>query len=293
MATTGSENHETRGRERRRQCRKNVVEHQLVTVELGDGQTAILVDLSADGFALQPFLPIKLGTQIRFEFDLPRGFGRIHGFGTVVWVGRTGRVGIRFAHLAERSSANLERWLGMKEDPIGDAIRNLTQASQHKTADSATPGTENSPSISDDLDFDTALALVVERACTATRATGAALILAGPSGFVCRASVGTAPEPGTQVDLDSGLTAQCLREGTTVNCPDATTDPRVNAAARDHLKLRSILAVPIQVDHEVIGAIEVLCSRVGAFNDRDIAKLEQLAELAADLDPESLEVIRD
>lgn len=292
MASTSVDTQNMTGKERRRHCRKNVVDRQLVTVDLGDGQTAILVDLSAEGFALQPFLPIKMGTQIRFEFDLPRGFGRIHGLGTVVWVGRTGRVGIRFGHLAERARKHLEHWLSANEDPIGDAMRNFKLQAEQRSAAAASITGETivpaCPEDSEELDLDSALTLIAERACTATRATGAALILGGASGFTCRASVGTAPDPGTPVALDGGLTGECLRIGMTVNCRDAMADSRVNPAAREHMKLRSILAVPVLQHGNVIGAIEVLCSRPEAFSDRDVAKLEQLANITSKLDFEEI-----
>lgn len=287
MALTTVESQNASGKERRRSCRKNVVDRQLVTVDLGDGQTAILVDLSAEGFALQPFLPMKLGTQTRFEFDLPRGFGRINGLGTVVWVGRSGRVGIRFGHLAERARKHLENWLAVNDDPIGDAMRTFKLQAEEHALMAPAAGEESGPPVdadSDELDMDAALALIAERACTATRATGAALILGEASDFTCRASVGTAPEPGTPVALDSGLTGECLRLGVTVNCRDAMTDHRVNAAAREHMKLRSILAVPVLQHGSVVGAIEVLCSRPEAFSERDVAKLEQLADITSKLD---------
>jgi GAF domain-containing protein len=69
-----------------------------------------------------------------------------------------------------------------------------------------------------------------------------------------------------------------------VNCRDAMTDHRVNAGAREHMKLRSILAVPVLQHGNVVGAIEVLCSRPDAFSERDVAKLEQLAEITSKLD---------
>lgn len=285
IASNTVDNQKKTGSERRRHCRKNVVDRQLVTVDLGDGQTAILVDLSAEGLALQPFLPIKMGTQIRFEFDLPRGFGRIHGLGTVVWVGRTGRLGIRFEHLAERSRKHLDHWLSVNDDPIGDAMRTFKLQADQRAATTMV-GESGAPAITDseEMDMETALALIAEHACTVTRATGAALILGGASGFTCRASLGTAPDPGTHVPLDASLTGECLRMGVTVHCPDAMTDCRVNPTAREHLKLRSILAVPVLQDGQTVGAIEVLCSRPEAFNERDVAKLEHLADITARLD---------
>lgn len=278
MAALDSGTHNGKGgRERRRFFRKNVVERQLVTVDLGGGLSGILVDVSEDGIAIQPFLPLRVGTALPFEFDLPRGCGRVSGDGVVMWTGRTGRAGIRFARLSQRSWNHLERWLKDAQDPLGEMLQTLKM--QREQGMAAIADVSHDPA--EELDADTALSLITERACTITRASGAALILASPAGFSCRASVGTAPDVGATVQLDSSLTGECLRMGVTIKCGDAMTDGRVNAGAREQLNIRSILAVPVLLKKQVIGALEVLSPRPEAFTERDVRRLEQLAEIAA------------
>jgi hypothetical protein len=100
--TTGSDNGE-KHRERRRFDRKEVFGRQLITVELGEGRAAILIDISEDGIAVQPIRPLKLGTRLKLDFPLPTDAGYIRGQGEVVWVSRNGRAGIRFSHLTQRA----------------------------------------------------------------------------------------------------------------------------------------------------------------------------------------------
>src|SRR5512142_3539534 len=110
-----------RGRERRRHHRGNVVDRQMVTVELGGGRTGILIDLSESGMAVQPFLPVPAGTELEFHFDLPRGAGRIAGKGTVNSAARTGRIGVQFDHLSDRSATHLRDWLKITRDPFASS----------------------------------------------------------------------------------------------------------------------------------------------------------------------------
>jgi hypothetical protein len=272
---SNSKEHGKSGSERRHFRRKNIVDRQLVTVDLADGRTGILIDISEEGIAIQPFLPIRVGTQVRFEFDLPRDGGRVSGHGVVMWAGRTGRTGIHFGRLSQRSWNNLERWLNAAQDPLEKAIRN-SKMSKEQQAVSANPDEHGA----EELDVETALNLIAERACTATRAEGAALILGGPAGFICRASVGNAPEPGVKVPLEHTITGDCLRQGLTVHCVDASADKRVNGVALEQLKVRSILVVPVLLDGQVIGALEVLAAHPQAFTERDVRRLEQLADIA-------------
>jgi len=78
-------------------------------------------------------------------------------------------------------------------------------------------------------------------------ADGIALAYAVNGSMVCRASCGNhAPPVGTPVNLNSGIGAQCLREGKTVTCSDTETDPRVNKNVCRAIGVRSMLAAPLR-----------------------------------------------
>lgn len=274
MNDLGADKTKRGGRERRRFHRRNVVDRQMVTVELGGGRTGILIDLSENGMAVQPFLPIPAGTELDFHFDLPRGAGRISGKGTVNSATRTGRVGVQFLQLTDRSSTHLQEWLKVTRDPfaVSEATASVPLA-PHSVPSGSGPN--------DELDTESALAMIADRARSVTRSEGAAIIVAGPTGFVCRASSGKAPATGTPAAADGSLTGECLRLGVTVMCEDTAADARVNPMACEHLKVRSVLVVPLVLDGAVSGALEVLSSASNAFTEKDVARLEQLADIAS------------
>lgn len=263
---------EKSGRERRRFRRKSILNRHLVTVELGDGRAAILIDVSEDGIAVQPMRPLKLGTIMKVEFALPRGAGFIQGQGQVVWAGRTGRAGLRFVHLTQRSWCDLDRWLRVVEDPLAEAIKNFNNRSEN--------GDDAEAEESDRLDLQTVLDLITERACTATNADGAALVIESAGEFVCCSNVGDAPQIGTLVKPHS-ITGQCMRHGVSIICGDIYSDLRANVAGEPYTA--SIVVVPIFAESRIIGGIIALSARKDAFTERDIGRLKRLAEIASKL----------
>jgi hypothetical protein len=276
--TTGSETGDKQdsGRERRRFNRKEVFSRQLVTVELGEGRAAILIDISEDGIAVQPIRPLKLGTRLKLDFALPGAAGYIRGQGEVVWVGRTGRAGIRFFHLTQRAWCDLDRWLRVVEDPIAEAIKNF---SARKHVDEAAPeGAE--PERGERLDLQTVLDLITERACTCTNADGAAFVLESASEFVCCSTVGDAPDIGVLVKPQS-LTGESLRHGVSLICGDIHADARANLDGDPYAS--SVLVVPILAESQIIAGIVALSAKKEAFAERDASRLKRLAEIASGL----------
>jgi TonB family protein len=130
---------------------------------------------------------------------------------------------------------------------------------------------------SQDLALDLVLNQIVEQACLATGATGAAIALTRNGEMVCRATTGrTAPDLGVRLD-NAGFSAECLRIGTLQRCDDTETDPRVDAAACRLLGVRSILVVPLWYWGEFVGIFEIFSPRPNAFGERDEQTLQALA----------------
>ena len=76
----------------------------------------------------------------------------------------------------------------------------------------AAGGGRMSPELSAGLALDVVLNEIVEQACRATGATGAAVILERDGEMVCRASTGgNAPELGARLSREPGLTAECIK----------------------------------------------------------------------------------
>jgi TonB family protein len=135
-----------------------------------------------------------------------------------------------------------------------------------------------SAEISADLALEIVLNEIVEQACLATGATGAAIVLVREGEMVCRASSGAnAPELGAPLSGESGLTAECIRTRQVQRCDDAQADPRADAEASRSLGVRSVMILPLLTKGELVGILEVFSPRAGAFGDRDELTLEALA----------------
>jgi TonB family protein len=146
----------------------------------------------------------------------------------------------------------------------------------------AAHGGESFPAdLSAELALEIVLNEIVEQACLATGATGAAVVMERDGEMVCRASSGpTAPELGARQDVASGLSGECIRTGQTQRCDDAETDPRADATASRRLGVRSAMVLPL-IDgnrgNRVVGLFEVFSPRAWAFGDRDERTLEALS----------------
>ena len=128
--------------------------------------------------------------------------------------------------------------------------------------------------------LDEVLHLVAERALTITGADGVAIALAQDNAIICRASAGViAPDAGMRLDPNSGFSGACFRTGRIVRCDDTETDPRVNVQACRRLGARSMVAVPLAGQQNVIGLLEAFSGGPYGFNDSDVRSLNLLAEL--------------
>ena len=133
--------------------------------------------------------------------------------------------------------------------------------------------------LSGELALDIVLNEIVERACVVTGATGAAIALTRGDEMVCRASSGgTAPELGTRLEMNSGLSGACLRSRQIQCCEDAIADPSADAEVSRQLGVRSVVVLPLLQDQELIGIFEIFSTLPAAFSARDVRTLEILAE---------------
>jgi TonB family protein len=139
-------------------------------------------------------------------------------------------------------------------------------------------GGRMSPELSAGLALDVVLNEIVEQACRATGATGAAVILERDGEMVCRASTGgNAPELGARLSRERGLTAECIKTRQAQRCDDAQADPRADVEASRSLGVRSVVVLPLIRQGDLAGILEVFSSRIGAFGERDELTLEALA----------------
>jgi len=131
------------------------------------------------------------------------------------------------------------------------------------------------------MDLDSILSEATHAARYFTDATGAALALWSQGVVICRARSGEAAPPlGAKLDVNSGVSGECLRSGRSKRCNDTLTDPLVDASVCQELGIRSLAAVPLRGERGVVGILEVFSDRPYAFSDAHITLLKQLAQIA-------------
>src|SRR5690349_9767010 len=125
-----------------------------------------------------------------------------------------------------------------------------------------------------------AMRWVLERACTATRADGAALALARRGRLVCHAHAGAlVPDLGVEIDLNRGISGLCARTAMSWRCDSSDRDPYVDRTRCRELGTQSVLAAPVSHLNSVLGVLEMFSGQKNAFADQDVATLQLLGGL--------------
>src|SRR5579863_95198 len=131
-------------------------------------------------------------------------------------------------------------------------------------------------------DLDAALQLLADRAQYITGASGAAIALRRGEhhDMLCRASSGAnAPELGTLLSMDYGLSGECVRTRQLLCCDDAEHDPRVNHEVCHELGIASVVVMPILSRQQILGVFELLSGEPRAFKERDLSALVRLSAM--------------
>ncbi len=125
------------------------------------------------------------------------------------------------------------------------------------------------------------LRAITDAARVLTGAHGTALALRTSGVILCRARSGEiAPELGAPLNVESGISGECLRTASVLICNDAASDPRVDREACLSLGVRSIVVVPLRGARGVAGLMEAFSTRAYAFGTEQIDTLRALAEVA-------------
>jgi signal transduction histidine kinase len=140
---------------------------------------------------------------------------------------------------------------------------------------------EVSQTIHSTLEPEAALQLIVAEAVKAMRASSGSVALINPNTrrLEIQASVGL-PETIRRLKLrvGEGITGWVARTGKPARVDDSTTDPRYVEVLPE---IRSELAVPLEVNGEVRGVLNVDSRAAGAFTEADQELLQELARQAA------------
>ena len=274
-----------------------------------DGVTGgVILDLSQQGLSMQTDVPAVPDRRVHLRLDLPGSAASLETTGYIAWADALGRAGVRFSELPEDARQRLDEWLTLNDAaPSRTAPKLILDRSPWLAvgSNSSGSGTREPRSISLEpelgasatidqaaasntiqyefnslgSDLNAALRTISERARSLIRGTGAAIALVDNGPMMCRASVGSGGPPlGTRVNVDSGLSGECIRTGKPLRCDDSETDSRADAEACRRLGVRSILAAPIRYERESVGLMEVFSSQSFAFDEGDLAVLERLAQ---------------
>jgi putative methionine-R-sulfoxide reductase with GAF domain len=251
-----------------------------------------IIDISEDGVAVQCAATLEAHRPFDLCLDLAEATGQIYTKGKIIWSDGSGRCGFHFSDLPPASLFHLREWLFL------NAMAGVANAQARRENAGLAPEAASRPSYTDTLDalnaverevesagadLAVALQLIAARAQTLTRASGAAiaLVAADPDSMVCRASSGPdAPPVGTRLQIGSGFSGECVRNGNLLRCDDTETDNRVDREGCRALGLRSALATPIKAGGKVIGLLEVLSAHPFSFTVTDETTIHRLAEIA-------------
>jgi TonB family protein len=134
---------------------------------------------------------------------------------------------------------------------------------------------------SDTLPTDNILGAIAVAAHSLTGATGAAVAMPRDGVVVCVGRSGeTAPGLGARLNVDSGISGECLRTGVIMRCDDASRDFHVDAEVCRQLGLQSIAAVPLRGQFGRVGVLEAFSTESYAFTEDKMEVLGRLAGLA-------------
>ena len=275
-----------------------------------------IVDISEEGMAIQTSSPLQVERSVNLCLDLTATSACIHTAGEVIWVDRSGRVGIRFPQMPDDSLRQLKEWLffNVMVACVNQRAEQVSTDQSFQVAPSAVP--EKAPPDSVLVDWmrhelepaapadytsilaalaavkreaeslgsnlDAALQLLAQRAQTFSRATGAAIALTEGLDMICRASAGDdAPALGARFSIGSGFSGECVRTGRLLRCEDSETDPLVDRESCRALGIRSMIAVPILWEEAVIGLLEAFSPEPYAFDANDPLVLKRLAGMCS------------
>ncbi|HOW68651.1 MAG TPA: GAF domain-containing protein [Verrucomicrobiota bacterium] len=131
------------------------------------------------------------------------------------------------------------------------------------------------------LNAEEALALLMREAVRLTKASSGSVVLVNPTtGFLEIQAAWGLPRKAHRIKLrvGEGVTGWVARSGKSLRLDDVRQDSRYIMLRRS---VRSELAVPLYVDGNLSGVLNVDSTRLDAFDDDDQSLLEEIAGLAA------------
>jgi hypothetical protein len=133
-------------------------------------------------------------------------------------------------------------------------------------------------------DLSQAALMVAERLCKMTSAVSASVCLLKEGSMECVAETGVgARNPGRSIAANSLAATERLRNGRQFQSLDAQADSRLDTELCRELRVRSVLAVPIQRAGQTAGLIEVRWGLPDALHECDVRTSRLMANLLAEI----------
>ncbi|MGQ5522754.1 diguanylate cyclase domain-containing protein [Chitinimonas sp. PSY-7] len=131
-----------------------------------------------------------------------------------------------------------------------------------------------------ELELEGFMVIVVERILMLTPATGAVVELAEGEQMVYRAASGSVrPYIGLRIKKEGSLSGRCVITGQMLDCPDTSTDLRVDYAACQKVGAASMVVTPLVDRGRVVGVLKILSNQANAFSPADLQTLQLMAGL--------------
>ncbi len=267
--------------ERRCFPRKNLIGFTSVSLENSAPGAVSITNISKGGMSIHSDSYLHFPPSGKFSFVLPESSQQIEVVAQLAWVDRNGSAGLRFLEMPEASAEGLDTCLGWTNDSAPSDLPD-----ERAVSPSQDVMAELKEQIAAAQGDNSALSLIADDILNLTRASGAAIALTTAEGFVCFASAGQAPAPGTVVNPASGLSGECIRTGAIIRCDDAYSDKRVEPAVCLTLGFRSAVILPIRSGDETVGIIQVLSPEANHFDNGDVFALTSAAELVLEVVPQ-------
>jgi GAF domain-containing protein len=133
------------------------------------------------------------------------------------------------------------------------------------------------------LGLDMAMSVVAERVARITGASGAGIGLLAGGTVRYRAGAGPPALPvGTEVPLLKAVCQANIRTGQVIRTPDVDTEFLFDPDPCKHRGIRSLVAVPIHYDGNIVGALELYFNGLQGFAEQDIHTCQLMAGLVTE-----------
>ena len=133
------------------------------------------------------------------------------------------------------------------------------------------------------LGLEGAMAVVAERIARITRASGAGIAVLEGATVRYLAGTGSPALPvGTEVPLKTAVCQANIRAGQVIRTKDVETEFLYDPEPMRQRGIRSLVAVPIHYDGNIVGALEIYFDQVEAYAEQDIHTCQLMAGLVTE-----------